>query len=134
MQKIEAYCMCVDADTVYQGVILAMNNSLREEQKFVGGYIDVFSLTEDIVIICGDEAVIQGKPLNRAVYDEDGNFITVLAGNLMAVRTEGEEFVSILESDVEVIEKLLKPIEKISCGKIYLKSADSLPVWKSLHE
>ena len=71
-----------------------------------------------------------GKTLKRAVFDERGDFITVLAGNLMMVRHEGDSFTSIQEEDVVVIEKLLKPIERIFDGKIFLKDVQELKIWE----
>lgn len=137
VRKIMAYMLRCDENGVqYKGYL--------SEVKFSDGgvcegdnaddMIDIFTLSDDIAVICKPEAVIQGRPLNRAVYDMDGKFVTILADNLMVVRLKNGELASISESDVEVIEKQLKPIEKISCGKIYLKSADSLPEWGKPHK
>lgn len=52
------------------------------------GYI--YPLGGGLAIVCVEDAVVQGETLNRAVYDSDGNFQTVLAGDLAAVRYEGD--------------------------------------------
>ncbi len=36
------------------------------------------------------DAVIMGRSLNRAVYDENGSLRAILAGNLMVVRRNGK--------------------------------------------
>lgn len=130
-EKIKAYLMRADSSgQLYQGYIAEVENSLDFEKKYVGDRIDVYPLTEDIAIITGDEAVIMGRILNRAVCDESGKFVTVLAGNLMAVRHLEDSFVSIREEDVPVIEKLLKPVERIFDGKIFLKDPKELKRWE----
>lgn len=130
-RKIKAYLLRADSSgQLYRGYIAEVENSLAFEQKYVGDRIDVYPLTAEIDIISGDEAVIMGRTLNRAVYDESGKFITVLAGNLMAVRHSEDSFASIREGDVAVIEKLLKPIERIFDGEIFLKSPQELKIWE----
>lgn len=130
-EKIKAYLLRVDSSgQLYRGYIAEVENSLAFEQRYVGDRIDVYTLTNDIDVIGGDEAVVMGRTLNRAVYDKRGNFITVLAGTLMAVRHEGDYFTSIHEEDVVVIEKMLKPIERIYCGKIFLKELQELKIWE----
>lgn len=130
-EKIKAYLLRADSSgQLYRGYIADVENSLAFEQRYVGDRIDVYSLTNNIDVIGGDEAVVMGRTLNRAVYDERGNFITVLAGNLMVVRHEGDSFASIHEEDVAVIEKMLKPIERIYNGKIFLRDVQELKIWE----
>lgn len=114
----------------YQGYFEEVENSLKAEQKFVDGLIAVIHLTDEIDIIYGDESLIQGKPLNRALYDLQGNFITAFLGNIMVVRHEGDSFVSIRYEDKEIIEKCLKPIERIFAGQVFLVDETSLSKWE----
>lgn len=127
---IEAYLMRVCEGVVYRGYLAKIPNSLKAEQDYVGGAIETFTLNDDFALICDGEGVIMGKPLNRALYDARGKFRTVFAGNLMVVRHKSDTFASIHEEDVAVIEKLLRPIERISCGTVFLKVAEELPEWK----
>lgn len=130
-EKIKAYLMRAGlAGQLYHGYIAEVENSPAFEQRYVGDRIEVYSLTNDISIIGEDEAVIMGRTLNRAVYDESGKFVTVLAGNLMAVRYKDDAFGSICEEDIAVIEKLLKPIERIFDGEIFLKKPQELKLWE----
>ena len=43
------------------------------------------------------DAVIMGRSLNRAVYDENGSLRAILAGNLMVVRRNGKNYESICD-------------------------------------
>lgn len=133
MKKVpdmRAYFLRASDGVVYRGYLSEIPNSLKAEQDYVGGGIETFALNDDLVLIGARDAVIFGKTLNRAFYDESGNFITAFAGNLLVVRYKGDEFGSILEEDVELIERLLKPIDHIACGTVFLKAAEELPEWE----
>ena len=92
---------------------------------------EMFTLNSDIILICKQDAVVRGLPLNRVVYDEAGKFITILAGNIFAVRRNGTEFMSICDEDIEIINQCLKPIVRIFNGKIDTKSVLELPKWSN---
>lgn len=131
VKKMKAYLMRASSDgVVYKGYVGELENSLKAEQNYVGDGIETFALNDDLVLIGARDAVIWGKTLNRALYDERGKFRTVFAGNLMVVRHKSDTFASIREEDAAVIEKLLKPIECISCGIVFLKEAEELPEWE----
>ena len=48
------------------------------------------------------DAVIMGRSLNRAVYDENGSLRAILAGNLMVVRRNGKNYESICDDNASV--------------------------------
>lgn len=122
--EVSVYIMRADKDgIVYQGY-----QAQVEARVLEGNYI--YPLGRGVGIVCVEDAVVMGEPLNRAVYGGNGEFQTVLAGNLAAVRHDGECFSDIQEEDVIFIEESLKPIERIAYGKVFLKGAGSLPVWE----
>ncbi len=115
--KVSAYIMRVGkTGEVYQGYLGETDVSLLEL-----GHI--YPLGGGLAVACVEDAVIQGETLNRAVYGHDGNFQTVLAGDIVGVRYDGEDFRSIRKEDIAALEKALKPIERIAYGKICLKAA-----------
>ena len=128
---ILAYILRVsDQGVQYQGYFEQVENTLKAEQQLVGGRITTYPLTDEIVIIsCGD-AVAKCMKLNRALYDLQGNFITAFLGNIMVVRHEGDCFTSIRYEDKEIIEKCLKPIERIFAGQVFLADETSLLKWR----
>lgn len=137
MKKVpdmRAYFLRASDGIVYKGYLSEIPNSLKAEQDYVGGGIETFTLNDELVLIGVRDAVIFGKTLNRAFYDESGNFITAFAGNLLVVRYKGDEFDSILEEDVELVERLLKPIDHIACGTVFLKEAEELSEWKGVSD
>lgn len=63
-----------------------IQNSLEFMQWYVGGYIEAFTLTSDMVIICNEEGKLDGLRYNCTVAGE--NFV----GNIIIVGTDGENF------------------------------------------
>lgn len=100
------------------------------EEHYFGDETEVYFLNDEIAVIAAEDAVVMGRPLNRALYDENGRFKTVLAGNLMAVRCGRNSFASIRSEDILVLEKRLKPVERIFDGKIFLRATEKLKIWE----
>lgn len=133
---ITAYLMRVDTNgKKYRGYLSEVENSLKAEQNFVGGYIEVVRLTSEIDLIINDSGKLEGLRPNRLwrspYYVENMCFYQydMLCGNIMAVRhdTEGD-FTSIHESDIEVINESLIPINEIiqlNKNTIFLSCSDS---------
>ena len=130
LSSMRAYFLRASNHVVYKGYLSELPNSLKAEQQYVGGGIETFMLNDDLVLVGARDAVIFGKTLNRALYDKKGKFITVFAGNLLVVRYKGDTFDSIQEEDVKLIERMLKPIDHIACGTVFLKAAEELPEWE----
>ena len=128
---ILAYILRVsDQGVQYQGYFAEVENSLKAERQLVGGRITTYPLTAEMDIISCDDAVDKCMKLNRAVYDLQGNFITAFLGNVMVVRHEGDSFTSVRYEDKEIIEKCLKPIERIFAGQVFLADEASLLKWR----
>lgn len=64
-----------------------IERGLHGLQEAVGGDIEQFSpFSDDVAIISDVEGMLKGKPLNRAIYDEDsGEMISIIAGNFLIV-------------------------------------------------
>ena len=61
--------------------IAQIGTSLSELQAAVDGNIETFyPYEEQVCIVCDDEGKICGKPLNRAIYNEDGTIMDIMAG------------------------------------------------------
>ena len=84
-----------------------VDGSLEGLQALVGGYIEAiypFDYKEypldQVAIICNDSGKIERLPLNRALYDENGNLFDVVAGTAAVVGIDGDGFTS-LSTDQE---------------------------------
>lgn len=61
-------------------------------KKEVGGYIEeIAPFPDPVAIICNEEGKIDGLPLNRAIKDEDGDIVDVIAGTFLVVGCNPDE-------------------------------------------
>ena len=70
--------------------------SLESLQKEVGGDIQaVYPYDDAVALICGEEAKLEGKPLNRALRDEKGEIYDIVAGKFFICGLGEEDFASL---------------------------------------
>lgn len=114
-EKILAYKLKVNEETgeVYHGYFEEIENTLEAKQKYVGGYIQVIRLTDDIDVVLNDEGkLIEMKPCR--VWTEGTRIIDLLVGNILCVRHDDEgNFISILQEDESIILRYLKPVTMV---------------------
>ena len=59
-----------------------IRDELNAMQELVGGYIqEYFPFDEEVALICNEEGKMMGVPPNRAIYDENGQVMDVIAGD-----------------------------------------------------
>ena len=70
---------------------------LSAYQKLVGGTIQAIypSMEDPIALICNDEGKLLGLPLNRPLFDEDGNLYDIIAGTLFVTGLSDDDFASL---------------------------------------
>lgn len=91
---------------------LRIDNELAAFQKAVKGYIECIDLPNGATIICNEEGKINGEPLNRILYNDIGEIIDIIAGNMIIVGFDAEEgeFTSLTEKQTEeVTEEFFQP-------------------------
>lgn len=72
-----------------------IQNTLADLQSFVGGYIEVVRLDDDLVIVCDEEGRLKGKDFN--CYVDGIGFV----GSILALGTNGDDFT---DSPIEISE------------------------------
>ena len=73
-----------------------IDSDLASLQKAVDGYIQaVYPYDDPVALICGEEAKLEGKPLNRALRDEDGDIYDIVAGKFFICGLGEEDFASL---------------------------------------
>ena len=83
------------------GAVIELENTLKEEQRFVGGHIERLSFTEGLDLICNEEGKLFGLSPTIA-WVEEGNVLEIIMGNCFVCRhTEEGDFTSIKESDMQ---------------------------------
>ena len=71
-------------------------------QKMVGGLIQaVYPFEDAVALICNDEGKLLGLPLNRPLYDEDGEMYDILVGTFLVVGLTEDDFGSLSEEMIE---------------------------------
>ena len=78
--------------------IAKIGTDLADLQEAVGGNIETFyPYEEEVCIVCDDEGKITGKPLNRAICDEDGVITEIIAGTFFLCDCSTPRFGSLNE-------------------------------------
>lgn len=73
-----------------------IGSDLASLQKAVDGYIEaIYPYDDPVALICGEEAKLEGKPLNRALRDEDGDIYDIVAGKFFLCGLGDENFASL---------------------------------------
>jgi hypothetical protein len=83
--------------------IVTIPNNLVALQKFVGNgasdsLIEAFyPWQEAVCLVCNEEGKLNGMQLNRAVYNDDGTMVDIIAGPAFICDCSGEDFGSLTE-------------------------------------
>lgn len=73
-----------------------IGTTLADLQGAVGGDIQaIYPYSEEVAVVCDDEGKISGKALNRAIYDDSGEIIDIIAGTFFICDCSGENFGSL---------------------------------------
>lgn len=80
-----------------QARITEIGASLEEMQAAVGGYIEaIYPFSEEVALVCNEEAKLIGMPLNRALrQEESGEILDIIAGPCFLCDCAGENFGSL---------------------------------------
>lgn len=87
---------------------MEIEDSLEEMQRLVGGYIqEIMPFDDDVALVCNEEGKFMGLPLNRAIQDERGKVVDIIAGDFFLCRApvESENFESLTKEQVEKYKK-----------------------------
>ncbi len=83
-----------------------IDKSLESLQHEVGGWIEAtYPYDDPVAIICNEEGKINGLELNRAVRDEDGEIMDIIAGTFIVAGLGSEDFVSLSDEMAKKYEK-----------------------------
>jgi len=80
--------------------MVTLNDNLESMQEAVGGWIEEYMpFPDEVALICNEEGKMNGMPLNRAIYGEDGQLMDIIAGPFFIAYApiESENFLSMPE-------------------------------------
>ena len=85
---------------------VTVGTELEDLQEAVGGYIEVtYPFEEEVGLIVNEEGKINGLPLNRAVRDENGEIMDVIAGSFLVAGLTEESFGSLTPDQMKRFEQ-----------------------------
>lgn len=79
--------------------VIEIENELSALQEAVDGYIQAVPLAADACIICNEEGKLIGLPYNIRILNE------IFVGNILFVGVAGEEFCSLTNEQISLIDK-----------------------------
>ena len=76
--------------------MVTIDNGLESLQKAVGGYIQAAYYYDDpVAVICNEEGKIEGLRPNRAIFDDNGKMVDIVAGTFLITGLGEEDFASL---------------------------------------
>lgn len=96
-----------------------MGIELSDLQAAVGGFIQVvYPFEDEVGLIMNEEGKLECLPLNRGLYDEDGEMYDVIAGSFLVAGLTEEGFGSLTPEQIEKYEDLYhQPETFVRMGK-----------------
>lgn len=92
--------------------ITNIENSLRDMQRFVGGYIETVTVLEapKLILICDEEGLLNGKKPNPSIKNirERGLWMPEIVGDCFFCGVRGEEFADLPDKWKAALLKLAK--------------------------
>ena len=85
---------------------MKIRNDLGGLQEAVGGMIEtVYPFEDEACIVCNDMGKVNGYPLNRALRDEEGGVVDIIAGSFIIAGLQGDGFRSLNDEQLARYEK-----------------------------
>ena len=89
--------------------IMEIENEQGAFKEFIKGDIEIMSLTEDLRLVCKKDSLLDNESMEiNAVWIDNDEVVDIICGNCFVCRYEENNFSDIRDSDIPVINKLLK--------------------------
>lgn len=100
---------------------ISVGTELEDLQAMVGGDIEVtYPFEDEVAIILNESGKINGLPLNRAIYTEDGDMQDIYAGDFLVVGLTEDDFGSL------TLEQMQKFEEQFHQPQMFVRMARSI--------
>ena len=85
---------------------ISVGTELENLQAMVDGDIEVtYPFEDEVAIILNESGKINGLPLNRAIYTEDGDMQDIYAGDFLVVGLTEDDFGSLTSEQMQKFEE-----------------------------
>ena len=94
--------------------IASIEPTLEAMQALVDGYIEAIYPWEgaEVCLVCNEDGKLRSLPLSRALYDDEGNLVEVIAGTFFICGLTEDDFDSLTDEQAERFKKeFLEPEE-----------------------
>ena len=81
--------------------VIEIDNELTALQKAVGGYIETVTIASDACLICDEEGVLKGKPLNA----QASLLGCPIVGDVLVVGVDEDDFTDVPEPMIELFKE-----------------------------
>ena len=91
-----------------------IDSSLETMQNIVGGTIQaIYPFDNPVALICNDDGKLLRLPLNRALFDEQGNIYDIIAGTffICSAPLDSDSFASLTDEQIEKYKKRFDAME-----------------------
>ena len=92
-----------------------ISGTLESMQAIVGGTIQAIYPFDnpDVALICNDDGKLLRLPLNRALFDEQGNIYDIIAGTffICSAPSDSNSFASLTDGQIEKFSKRFDALE-----------------------
>ena len=92
--------------------ITNIENSLRNMQNYVGGYIETMTVLKNpqVILICDEEGLLKGRAWNPSIPDlgKYGGWMPEIVGDCFLCGVDGEEFADLPDKWKDVLLKRAK--------------------------
>lgn len=81
-----------------------INDSLKEMQGIVGGYIQsIYPFDDPVALVCNDEGKLMDLPANRGLRNKDGQMYDIVFGTffLCGAPADSDHFISLTTEQIE---------------------------------
>ena len=85
-----------------EAYLAEIKNDLSGMQKVVGGYIQgIYPFEEEVCLVVNEEGKINGLPLNRALFDDNGKVYDITQGTAFICGCSEDSFASLSKEHQE---------------------------------
>ena len=106
-----------------------IDSGLHSLQREVGGYIEAIYPYEDLVgFVCNEEGKLEGLPLNRAIYKDDGEMLDIIVGTFLIVGLSQDNFAELSDDLAKKYTKLFESPEVFysANGRIHAQKVEPM--------
>lgn len=94
-------------------IILEIGSDLQSMQDSVGGRIEqIMPFDEEVALVCNEEGKNLQLPLNRAINDNEGEIMDIIAGDFFICSATGENFTSLSNDQLKRYSEMFKNPER----------------------